>query len=109
MSCSDLGEAGKTELQKRWETRVEKEVNSIKDESKTKVTDAIARAWAENRKKIKLSKQGRQSPPHGPLLPIPKVALSSEPSSSNSSGDDRDKNQQKKKRVFAKVTSEKSK
>jgi len=107
MSGSDSADGGqgpaKTEIQKRWETRAEKEVNRIKLESKTKTTNAIARVWAKNRQNIKLSKEN-QAPSHGPLVPIPKVALCSETSSGQSSGDEEDTHR-KKRRVFAKVTS----
>ena len=91
----------------RWLKIVEKEVASLKLETKTKVTDDIARFWANNRQKIKMSKED-QVEPLGPLEVIPRMSLSRDPSSNSSSGEDGEK-KKKRRRQYAKVVSEKTK
>ena len=78
-----------------WESHVEKEVASLKAGARVKVQDNIARSWARNREKIRRSKQDQPLLP-GPLVPIPKVSLSSDVSSDD---------ERRKKRVFARVRS----
>ena len=91
---------------RRWLTIVEKEVAGLKLATKTKVTDDIARVWASNRQKIKMSTED-QVRPAGPLQAIPMVPLSREPSGTSSSGEDGER--KKRKREYAKVFSEKTK
>ena len=99
---------------KKWLKVVEKEVASLKLESKTKVTDDIKRVWANNRQKIKTSKESQVECLSGsiffpgPQKAIPRMSLSLTPSSNSSSGGDGEK-KQKKKRQYAKVVSEKTK
>ena len=99
---------------KKWLKVVEKEVASLKLETKTKVADDIKRVWANNRQKIKMSKedqvecQGSSVVFQGPQRAIPRMSLSLATSSNSSSGEDGEK-KQKKKRQYAKVVSEKTK
>ena len=89
---------------KRWLDIVEKEVAGLKLESKTKVSDDIARIWATNRQKIKKSEENQVKLTR-PLETIPMKPLSYNPSSS--SGEEGE--QKKRKREYAKVFSEKTK
>ena len=89
----------------RWLSLVEREVASLKLETKTMVTDNISRVWASNRQKIQMSKEN-QVRPWGPLKAIPMVPLSGL-SNSSSSGEDGEK--KKRKREYAKVFSERAK
>ena len=91
----------------RWLSLVEKEVASLKLETKTMVTDNISRVWASNRQKIKMSAED-QVRPAGPLQSIPVMSLSRDPSSASSSEEDGQR-KKKKKREYAKVFSEKIK
>ena len=112
MERRDMAEAGRTnsdqsEEVKRWQSIVEKEVAGLKLETKTKVTDDIARVWANNRQKIKMSKEN-QVKPSGPLETIPMKPLSWDPSTTSSSGEEGEE-KKKKRREYVKVFSERTK
>ena len=89
----------------RWLGIVEKEVAGLKLESKTKVSEDIARVWATNRQKIKKSEENQVVLPR-PLETIPMKPLSYDPQSS-SSGEEGER--KKRKREYAKVFSERAK
>ena len=95
--------SSKTEIQMQWESLVEKEVDIIKADARTKGTDNVLRLWTQNRQKIQMSQQ-KEKKCQSDLLPIPKVAIPSDHFSGYSSSEDR-----RKKREFAKVYSEKDK
>ena len=118
MKRREMSEAGRTspaQLEtKKWLKVVEKEVASLRLESKTKVSDDIKRVWANNRQKIKTSKESQVEGLassivfQGPQKAIPRMSLSLTPSSNSSSGEEGEK-KEKKKRQYAKVVSEKTK
>ena len=70
MAEADRANSAKSEEVRRWLGIVEKEVAGLKLETKTKVTDDIARVWASNRQKIQMSKEN-QVKPAGRLAAIP--------------------------------------
>ena len=102
-----MTEMSEQEEVRRWVGFVEKEVAGLRLETRTKVTDDIARVWASNRQKIKMSAED-QVRPAGPLQSIPVMSLSRDPSSASSSEEDGQR-KKKKKRDYAKVFSEKIK
>ena len=106
MAEADRANSAKSEEVRRWLGIVEKEVAGLKLETKTKVTDDIARVWASNRQKIQMSKEN-QVKPAGRLAAIPMKPLNWEPSTTSSSGEDGE--EKKRKREYAKVFSEKTK
>ena len=91
----------------KWVDIVAQEVASIKLQTKTKVAADIARVWANNRQKIKMSKENQVEPP-GALEPIPMMSLSRDTSSNSSSGEDGEK-KKRRRRDYVKVVSEKTK
>ena len=107
MAEADGANSAQSKEVQKWLSIVEKEVAGLKLETKTKVTDDIARVWANNRQKIKMSKEN-QVKPSGPLETIPMKPLSWDPSATSSSGEGGEE-KKKRRREYVKVFLERTK